>query len=400
MQKSVFFITSLAVGSLISLLYMSVTAMHVTGNVVGVSDWVAHGEITKGMLNGESAPPHFLYQYLLIGLHKLFDVDALHMSPVAALIMVFVTFVIAYRFLSSVGGHKILPWMAITATCFLLLAHPVALLFPYDRHMYFGYIASNVFHNPSILILKPIALAHFVLLSMYLIDSEKYPPTIGRVATLVFLTVLSIAAKPNYIIVLLPALFLLICFRFVYSREGFLDDLRMTVTGVFLPAVIFLLWQFNYFYIDGNKNEIRLGIFEVFEYLSDLWTLLPKLVLSILFPISVALVLKRDLLRRTDFQLAALMFFFSLIYSYFLVDTVAGQGAGSGNFWWSAQISSFILFFVCIRSYISYILTNGKEIGFESASVSKYVPVYVGVLHFIFGLAWYVGNVYPVFRNA
>ena len=400
MEKRVFLITSLAVGSLVSLLYMAVPAMHITGNVVGVSDWVAHGEITKAMLDGQDPPPHFLYQYLLIALHKLFVVDVLEMSPVAALVMVFVTFVTAYGFLSSFDGRKFLPWMAITATCFLLLSHPVALLFPYDRHMYFGYIASNVYHNPSILILKPIALAHFVLLSMYLVDSVRYPPTTGRVVALVFLTVLSIAAKPNYIIVLIPALILLVAFRFVYSREGFANDLRMTVPGVFLPAGIFLLWQYNYFYVEGNKNEIRLGMFEVFESLSDLWTLLPKLVLSVAFPISVALVLKRDLLRRTDFQLAVLMLLFALIYSYSLVDTVAGQGAGSGNFWWSAQISSFILFFVCIKAYMSYIAKDDEKIGVESASVSKYVPVYVGVLHFVFGLAWYVGNVYPVFRNA
>src|SRR5690606_9025712 len=93
---------------------------------------------------------------------------------------------------------------ACLAVFFLLISHSISLLYFHDKHMYFGYVPSNVYHNPTILLLKPIA-----LLSFYLLYKTLQSPSNCRwsmVLIVGIITGLAILAKPSYIIVLLPAL--------------------------------------------------------------------------------------------------------------------------------------------------------------------------------------------------
>jgi hypothetical protein len=272
------------------------------------------------------------------------------------------------------------------------LSHPIAILFPYDKHLYFGYIAANVYHNPTILLLKAVALLHFVLLCDLLTHKKNARHLYTNIFLLGFLTALTIIAKPNYIIALLPALFALLLINRVF-RRNITDWFSIVGWGVAFPAFLLLLWQYSFFYGSESTNSIRVGFFEIFTSRSPLWMLIPKLIASIAFPISVLIAMGSRLTRQLYFQLSTLIFTVSLIYTYSLVDSVAG--ASYGNFGWSAQISHFLLLFVCIKAYLNFAFGD-KDQRIQWTKKRSF-PIYIGIIQFIFGIVWYVANTAPEF---
>jgi hypothetical protein len=370
---------------LIAALYTFSVVMQIA---IGFSDFPAHIKIAE---EGQQLPPYFLYQLLLIAIHGLFGISFIHAAFIAVFFIVFTTFIVAYKSIAD-NNLALNRRFLVLATSFLLLSHPVAILFPYDQHLYLGYIAANVYHNPTILLLKMVALLHFVLLVNLLPHKENARYSYTNIFLLGLLTALTIIAKPNYIIALLPALFMLLLIQRVFT-SGMTDWFLIVGLGVVIPAFILLLWQYLFFYGSGSANSIRVGFFEIFTLSSPLWMLVPKLIASMAFPISVLIAMGSRLTQQLDFQLSALMFAVSLIYTYLLVDTVAGTIAG--NFGWSAQISHFLLLFVCIKAYLNFVFGD-KEQRLQWTK-KRSLPIYIGVLQFIFGIVWYVANTAPKF---
>ena len=352
------------------------------------SDFNEHAQVADSLLNGAKAPPHFLYHIVLILIHKITGLSFINAGFVFVFFIVLATYMVAHKGIISAGAlNKYLPGPAII---FLLLSHPIAILAPLDKHLYFGYIASNVYHNPTILLLKPIALLHFILICELLSDSVPSNQTMKRVIMLAFLTALSIVAKPSYIIVFLPALlaFIMVA-RFLLNRNISKQGVIL-VLAIIGPAVLLLTWQYLWFYGGESTSYIGIDFFAVFKQISALWTLVPKLLLSVAFPISVAFLLGCQLVQRTEFLLSFFMFGISLIYSYALVDSVTNQGTYSGNFFWSAQIAHFILLYVCIKNYLMFLFSEKQR----KWSVSL-IPMGIGACQLIFGLLWYYTNVNP-----
>ena len=360
------------------------------------SDFPQHAVIAEAMLKEGKILPHFLFHLIIIAIYSLFGISLIYASYVVAFCFVFITFIFAYK---SIDDNDITNKnFVILATCFLLLSYPITILFPYDKHLFFGYItASNVYYNPTILLLKVIALLHFVLLCDLLKGKENRQHLYVNILILGLLTALSLIAKPNYIIALLPALFALFFVKKFFGSSVSHWFLIITL-GVAVPAFILLLWQYNLFYGSSTNfydhtygiklnNSIRVGFFEYIAAHSEPWAVVLKLPASIAFPISVAIIMGRDLTRKLDFQISALMFAVSLVYTYTLVENAT---AASGNFNWSSQIAHFLLLFVCVKSYVKFILANQLQ-----TKKSVYLPAYIGGVHFIFGIIWYLASAIP-----
>lgn len=376
--------TSLFLATIAAALYTFVVVLEVS---MGVTDYSLHAQIAKDMTTGGIVPPHFLYQILLIGIHWLLNFSFTQATYIVVFGTVLATFLIAYRDFAKSHTQASSLWFL--AVFVLLFSHPIPLVFPFDHHLYFGYIAANVYHNPTILLLKPIAMVHLILLVMVLQPEAGLKKDSLQIAALALLTGISIITKPNYFIILLPAvvgIYILKRFLLSESTQGWV---RVIALGVALPGLILLLAQFSFFYGSGSGNSIEIGLFEVFKMNSKIGTLLPKLVLSIAFPVSVCLLMWRRLVRQVDFQLSVAMLIMSLIFSYGLVDRVAGGGAASGNFWWSAQISHFLLLFVCLKIYVTALLGAKKEY-----RPKLLIPAYVGGAQLLSGVVWYWSNLY------
>ena len=236
----------------------------------------------------------------------------------------------------------------------MLLAAPVALLVSLDERMYLGYIGINVWHNPTMLALKPLAVLSF----FYAAALFKDPPAIdeaaaersGFVTSALFIlggatvTVLGTLAKPNYALCLLPGVAIFVPWAW-YRRM----TIRWTplLLGLVLPALAVLLWQYTFTYrtSDAGKNSIIFAPLMAMLAVSPKY-LFGKFILSIVFPGLVWLLFLRGVWTDGRMVLAWLVFYCSALWAYLAAESAR---PGHGNFGWGSQMALFILILESIR---------------------------------------------------
>jgi hypothetical protein len=283
--------------------------------------------------------PHFLLHSLTLAFTSLFPISMDLAQFLVLLLSVMATAALLFVTLQKASGSSA---KAGLITAGLLLAAPVALLAPLDHHLYLGYIGINVYHNPTITLLKPLALASFLYATASLAGEQRTElRTIALAATV---TVAAIVAKPSYTICLLPALVLLCA---INRSRGTHCNLRLLTGGFLLPGITLLAAQFSMTYSAGQlpgvyegQSAIILAPLVVMHFYSS-W-LGCKLLLSILFPLTLLLFNFRAVLNETGLLLAWVTFLCGAAYTYLAAES--GPRLHQGNFTWSGQITLFILF--------------------------------------------------------
>lgn len=346
-------------------------------------DYQVHIKLAANMLkSGGINTPHFLLQAGAILLSPL--TGGLLNATVALLLLASAaTAVIISRYISS---GKESPLIAILMTLALLIATPVAILFPLDRHLYLGYIGINLYHNPTMFLLKPLALLSFTYIVNSLDSATRLPLT--ALATSSILTVACAVAKPSYTIVILPALGILLACRIINKRPF---DWKFLLFSILIPAVIILLIQYRMTYSTAQIQGVYSGnsgiIFAPMAVMNSYSAfLLPKLLLSLLFPLTVLFSYFREAIRDNGLQLSWFACLVGCFYTYFLAES--GPRMLQGNFSWSAQISLFILFAASAK----LLLKNSANHAERLEKTKLFTCTAALTLHLFFGIAFYVAE--------
>lgn len=153
------------------------------------------------------------------------------------------------------------------------------------------------------------------------------------------------------------------------------------LTGIVIPAIIVLSIQYfmnfnNVMYVD---NRVIFAPFEFFK-MHNAYNLLliPKIVLSFAFPLSLYIVNSKAL--RTDiyFISSSAMFFISLVPTFLFVES---SRPAAGNFTWGSQIALFIWFFSSMVYFTRSYLTRSRKVNL----------LIIGIygLHLVSGVIWY-----------
>lgn len=346
-------------------------------------DYLIHVGLAEKMLTtGEILTPHFLLQFAVAAIAAIFPVTVQTATLSLLVIAVSATaFVIAQTIAKEISSLSVILYL----TAALLLSAPLAVLFPFDKHLYLGYISTNVFHNPTMLLLKPLALLSFGY-AVTAIDNHKAPQK--SIWLLCGLTTVACAlTKPSFTICILPAMALLIFYRLLTKRSL---SRNMLLFGFFLPALLILALQFRMTYGSSQIQGIYSGssqiIFAPLAVMQTYSLWLPaKFLLSLTFPLTLLLCYFRRVTKDTGLLLGWLAFFFGAAYTYLLAES--GPRMLQGNFSWSAQITLFILFIYSARLLFSH------EVSASNAGQNKfYLCNGALLLHLAFGIAFYISE--------
>ena len=292
---------------------------------------------------------------------------------------------------------------AISFTLFLMLVAPIPLVYLLDRQLYFGYIGINIYHNPTQVVLKPLALLCF----WYALKTfTKQSITWTDILLSALLNILSALAKPSFLICLLPALGIMTSRQLFYKYRTVANPQKsiapglqikppgqetiiswpMILLGVILPsgAVLFLQYLATY-------NTDQAGI--IFDPLGPMSAassyLLPKFLLSILFPLCMSLIYRKEVRKDTRMIFAWFLFFFGAFYTYFLAET--GERYTHLNFGWGAEITLFILFVSSALFWIEQMKNTQNRL-----TRSQILLWSVSGLHLVSGVIYYL---YTIFVN-
>jgi hypothetical protein len=303
---------------------------------------------------------HSLWQYLVFGIHQITFSPYKVSAFLVTLGCVELAGWVLYREFLAVTDRAAWPkWSAVGLSVALLVVNPITILALSDHNLYLGYLSVNSYHNPTILLLKPIALLQFIYTAR---SFTKFSVSGKEIAAIAVLSLLSAYAKPSFTICLLPALGILVVLRWVMKQS---IPWKPLVWGIGLPSAAILLLQFWMSYTGNQEGKIiftPLGVMQMYS-----GNLLAKLLLSILFPILVTIFYRKQVISSPNMLMAWICFFFGAFYSYFLAES--GSRFRDGNFVWSGEITVFILFFA---STIFFLEMQAKD-GSLKNSVQKMI---------------------------
>lgn len=365
-------------------------------------------EMWKSKFIGE---PHFLYHFIIIGIFLLIRpfwfketlnqagslsenlsdpfILGLAASVLAEISLAIVLyFLILSSFENKISRNNRL-W-TIFLSLSLMLVSPINFI-PYGDHRYYlGFIGVTSYHNPTQLLLKPIALILFALVVKILKDVPTQN-TSNMALKVGALTVLSTLAKPNFIICLLPA-FLFYSFYLFFKERTI--AWRPGIFGILLPAILILGWQYFVNYGEGRfgDEKIIFAPFKVYKHYSP-W-LFSKFIFSIIFPATVYFGYFKKASKDVSLTFAWMIFLIGAFYTYFLAES--GPQFGAGNFGWSGEISLFILFVYSILFFIRQAPFKNFKSKDISSKTFAFLTVITFSMHIMGGILWYYQNLYDL----
>ncbi len=331
--------------------------------------------------------PQFLFHVLVIIFYRTIPgVSILYAGSLLAVIyyiaLVAIIFILIYPLLKTLTP-------LLRLTCAVALALTLVLVGPINlvdtSNLYFGYIPSNSYHNPTIALLKPFALLLFLYACRAYSDGRK---SSLHIIVCALISALGTMAKPSYAIVIIPVLGLLTVVHW-WRRQPI--NWMLLIAGIGLPIAIVLIWQQNYYH-DSSMGGFIFAPFAVMSSYSPT-NLLPKLLLSIAFPCAVLVFYCRSALKDTAMQVSWLGFLVGAIYTYFL-----GESATllDGNFTWSGQVSIFILF---VASTLFLVKQNAVLVAQHRFTKAFIICTLLLILHLVGGIMLYLACLKPDWGN-
>jgi len=367
----------------------------------GWADYIGHTRAAADWRQGRGlGTPHFLFEALTILCHSLLGTRSGYTAPFtrsrpgadpfgpAALLAVELSAVAAALATYAFWVRRLPPRrdgdgrVAALWCLGLQVAGPITLATVWAKTLYVGYIyPASTYHNPTILLLKPLALLSFALTLQALERSVVARAGWNLVMAASAAGVISALAKPSWLLCFLPGLVLtLLVDPRLRSRRLAWE----VVAAVLLTGLGVLAWQYAFLYGHSGTDRISFTPQKYARY----GPLAPvKLALSIAYPVSVLIVFWKAVRQSLLLGLAWTTFAVSLLVSYFFTET--GSRSGHDNLGWSAQIALFVLF---VASAIAMVETLRRQ---ASTSPSVFVPwrtaIPVGLflLHAAGGVLWY-----------
>ena len=341
---------------------------------VGESDYSYHTQWARSSLEAPQEVPkyiliHSAWQWAVVGTHLILG----RSWQAAALVVTLGSIFLTVGILFWLFRKKLSSFLSGVLAIGLVVVTPLAFLYPLDQRLYLGYIGTTIYHNPTLILLKPFAILQLII-SVEAIQGKNS----GWKGILAAALVSSVAvfAKPSYVLCLLPGLGILTLLR-IWQKKPI--DWKRIIIGIILPSIAFLVWQFIFTYGSNEESTLILAPFSVMRSYSS-W--LPiKFILSIVFPLVLTGVYWKEAIKDTRIQLGWLGFGIGVVLTYFFAES--GVRLPHGNFTWSGIISLFILFVCCALFLVEKRLPAKKR-------VSRWLILASGALHLIFGVIYYL----------
>lgn len=341
--------------------------------------------------------PHFLYHFLVILIRSVLSshdwvIAGYYITPL--LCYLFTGSALYAVIVKSLGAvdSALKALTAFVLTLSFMIAAPIN-LFTYP-HLYFGYlpIVMNTYHNPTVLLAKPLCLLAFDrTLAVLQLKQTKWPLALS------ILTALTLLAKPSYLICLIPALLLLLIYRYFCKQPT--NWLPLT-TGVFLPALLILAWQcalaFGPEHAVGlpYHRSITFAPFAIANFYAhcNVPNVIWQPLLSLLFPALVYLICLPESRKDLSLNLCWLTFLISLAYYFFLAELECGKIDLSANFAWGSQLSFFMLFVYSTLFLLNSLRFDPLRYRMKRQPLALAGCFLAWLLHIVSGVLFYLQN--------
>ena len=208
-----------------------------------------------------------------------------------------------------------------------------------DRHLYLGTGTPNPWHNPTYMFARPFCILLFLhtveMFKKRILDRKDY-------IVLGSLALVSMAAKPSFLISFLPAIACFGLYGWVKKEMTFMQMLKIGLSLLvsFIPFIV--IYKLAFGGGEGNGSVVFTNG-KIWKVWSDNIGL--SILKAIVFPLFIVLVNIKRLSKSLKF--AVLNYIFSGLIFYYLAES--GEREMHGNFIWTYLFGLFFLFLFAIE---------------------------------------------------
>ena len=203
-----------------------------------------------------------------------------------------------------------------------------------------GYFPPNAYHNPTLLIAKPLLILSFLSVVMAL--TRRGHAAMSEAALLVTPLVLLGLAKPNYLGCLIPVAAIGALGSTVRRREVSWWRVAAVCAAAFATlGVSYVLYRSEDLGFESAVIFAPLQVIALYAPI-DAATIARSLAASLAFPLAVTAIWPRAAAADIRMRVAWAATLVGLFFSYFLAE--GGGRLDHGNFLWTGQMAVFVLF--------------------------------------------------------
>jgi hypothetical protein len=301
-------------------------------------------------------------------------------------VVVTLTALLQYRvILDALAGERHAEWRSLAGAAMLTVvcAVYVPLVNP---QIYLGQLSPNVYHSPTYLLMKPFAIAT-VFLAIRIMDGHARGADYWCCAAAY---AASLFAKPNFALVFMPAVWLVVGFRYVFSGAGG-PVARRTVTflgALSLLTIVVGTWQYVNVFTSASAGwlaqnptgESRIVIDTFLRHWQTRTPSVPySIVAALAFPLAVTAFRWRSTFATPARSLPWLMLLLGIGMYATLIDTV---WIGVSNFGWSYMIGQVMVFLYGVIEFVRWRPTRSDALAYGVTSVLLSLHVLSGTYYF------------------
>ena len=360
--------------------------------LVGI-DYGPHEKIAMSLTPSDpvglfKAHPEPLWHLLTYGVMKLFGCRVEIAAGVVSGLLIVLTYIIAFaairRTVPGLEAHEI-------AGLDLVLHLVGAIYVPFfNKEPYLGQGSPNIWHNPTTIVVRPIALLIFLLVVSIVIQAKKedFENNIpaGRAVLTAILLVLSCLAKPSFVQVFYPAIFtLMVIWLIMYKGKNLKTALQLLL--VCLPSLAVMILQFVIAFYGGNKNSGGITIAPFAVAGARTRSIPISMLLVLAFPLMMLLL---SAIRKSfswGDAFAWLLLLWGLVWRLLLAEK--GERTWHGNFSWGYMLAVYIVWYMAVRNYLKFYFSeqmtgNKRGAGFVLATILLAAHLVSGIYYLIY----------------
>jgi hypothetical protein len=315
---------------------------------------------------------------------QVYDLKSYEISALIVMILSYIgaAIYLVKRILREWAGLKLkkLLWLAGAGALILLLFGPI-FVFSFPKFMYLGYIVPNPYHNPTYILGRPFVLIMFFGIVDYLFSKWNWRKA------LIMVIVISCAslAKPSFTLTILPALGLTLLI--FYWKELKKVNWFYLIIPIGMTAVVMLISEFIINYTGDRGEAIIVAPFQSMLYhVPNVPAILFRLLMSLIFPISVSIIYWKDLKSKFSFRLAWVNLIVAILMGYLFAEQI---NSPSNNFWWGTMFGLTIVLFETFVPWARKVITdieNKKKLTWQDIviSVELFLHLACGIIYFIY----------------
>nr|QEE16013.1 hypothetical protein DSAG12_01841 [Candidatus Prometheoarchaeum syntrophicum] len=284
-----------------------------------------------------------LFHYTIYIVSNIFLISLNTSAIIILSLQKVITFLLIYNFFNYFLENKISKKICMLLAIIQFFISAIYVTF-FNVNIYLGQGSPNLWHNPTSIMSIPFAfLSTFLIIKILKNKGKKQ----NFYLFFLFISlILSILAKPNFMIAFLPAS---CCFILYYHPKKWKLYLKFSL--ILIPVIILVTMQFFSILHNGttalNERKIIFDFFGVSSNYSK--DPLFSLILLIAFPFSILLFYKQS--RKNQYLMFSwITFAFSLIPFYFFAED--GNKYLHVNFGWGRQIVIPVLFTFSIIEFL------------------------------------------------